>query len=503
MPAYGLPLDPLILAAGLLLMLGVLAAAVAQKVRVPALLLFLGVGMIVGDDGLGLTQLDDPEVGQAAGVLALLVILFEGGLTTRASDLRRAAVPGFSLATLGVVVTAAVVAGGALLFTDLSTTTALLIGAVVSSTDAAAVFSLVRRSPLPRRITSLLEVESGANDPMAVLLTIGILEAWRADVAWHELAVFGLVQIGGGAAVGAVVGAGVVLLLRRLPLGAGGLYPVLTLGSAGAAYGLAAVISGSGFLAVYLCGLAVGLYVPRHRRVIRSFHQALAGVAEIGLFLLLGLLVFPTQLPPVALEALAVTAVLVLLARPIAVYACMAGQLLLTGTWQVRELTLVSWAGLRGAVPIVLATFPFTVDYPESAAIFHTVFFVVLVSAAIQGTTIGTLARPLGLREDAAVWAPLAEHLPVDDPDLDMIEVEIADDMLICGRALREAPPPTDSRVVAVVRDGRAFVPDGGTRLGPGDRAIIAAVREEGNEDRIARWVAETPEAPPGGHPAG
>ena len=281
------------------------------------------------------------DVAQAAGVLALLVILFEGGLTTRASDLRRAAVPGLLLATVGVALTAAVVAGGVLLLTDLDPTTALLLGAVVSSTDAAAVFTVVRRSPLPRRVASLLEVESGANDPMAVLLTIGILEAWRADLAWHELALFGLVQLGGGLAVGAAVGAGAVLLLRRLELGAAALYPVLAVAFGAVAYGVAAAIGASGFLAVYVCGLLVGLYVPRHRRVIRTFHQGLAGVAEIGLFLLLGLLVFPSQLPPVALLALAVTAVLIVLARPAAVYAALAVELV-TRRWNARELAFDS-----------------------------------------------------------------------------------------------------------------------------------------------------------------
>lgn len=485
---FSLPLDPVVLGASLLLALGVLTAALAERIRMPALLLFLGVGMLVGDDGLALIRLDDPGIAQTAGVLALLVILFEGGLTTRASDLRRAAVPGLTLATLGVVVTAALVAGAVLALMDLSLVTALLLGAIVSSTDAAAVFTVVRRAPLPRRIVSLLEVESGANDPMAVLLTVGVLEAWRSDVAWSDLAAFAAAQLGGGAAGGAVVGAVAVLVLRRASLGVATLYPILALGAAGAAYGVAAQLGGSGFLAVYVCGLLIGLYVPRHRRVIRTFNQSLAGVAEIGLFLLLGLLVFPSQLPAVALPALGVTVALVLLARPVAVHLCLAPQLL-TGRWRARETALVSWAGLRGAVPIVLATFPLTVEYPEGGGIFNTVFFVVLIATAVQAPTLPTLAGALGLRERAAVWSPVAEFIPVDEPELDVMEVEIADDMAVADRRLRDVPPPSGCRVMTVIRQGHVLVPDGHTTLTAGDRVILSAASDRANDRRVVAWA--------------
>lgn len=490
---FGLPLDPLVLGAGLLLVVGALSAALAERIRIPALLLFLAVGMLVGDDGLGWISLDDPETAQTAGIIALLAILFEGGLTIRAQDLRRAAVPGFTLATLGVVVTGGIVAAAVLLLTDLAPVTALLLGAVVSSTDAAAVFTLVRRSPLPRRITSLLEVESGANDPVAVLLTIGVLEAWRADLAWYDLAVFGAVQLGGGALIGALVGVAAVGVLRRASLGAATLYPILALGAAATAYGLTAAIGGSGFLAVYLCGLLVGMYVPAHRRVIRTFHQALAGVAEIGLFLLLGLLVFPSQLPAVTLSALGVTAVVVLLARPIAVHLCLSWQLV-TRRWHPRETALVSWAGLRGAVPIVLATFPLTAAYPEGADIFNTVFFVVLIATAVQGPTLAALSRTLGLSERATVWSPVAEFIPVDDPEIDVIEVQIAHDMPVAGRPLREVPPPDGCRVVTLIRHGRTHVPQGYTVLEPDDRIIVIAASHSTNDDRIATWAFEPPD---------
>jgi cell volume regulation protein A len=485
---FELPLDPLLLVAGVLLVMGVMAAALASRTRMPALLLFLALGMAIGDDGLGLIRLSDPRVAQTAGVLALLAILFEGGLTTRASDLRAAAVPGFVLATLGVVLTAAVVSAGVLVFTSFDVTTALLLGAVVSSTDAAAVFTVVRRSPLPRRITSLLEVESGANDPMAVLLTIGILEAWRADLAWHELALFGVAQIGGGLVLGAAVGAFAILALRHVELGAAALYPVLALGFAAAAYGVAAAAGGSGFLAVYVCGLLVGLFVPGYRRGIRTFHQGLAGVAEISLFLLLGLLVFPSELPPVAVVGLAVTAMLIVVARPVAVYASLVVELL-TRRWSPRALALVSWAGLRGAVPIVLATFPLTAAHPDGAVIFNIVFFVVLVSTAVQGTTIPLAANTLGLREDTALWSPAAEILPIDDHALDVIEIEITNDLPIAGRLLREVPLPPDARLAVIQRGDETIVPTGETRLMAGDRAVATAPRRTDNTSRLTDWA--------------
>ncbi|CAN5233246.1 potassium/proton antiporter [soil metagenome] len=496
---FGLGVDPLVLVAAGLLVLGVLSSAFATRMRLPGLLLFLALGMVIGDDGLGLLSLDDPGVAQTAGVLALLLILFEGGLTTRPADLRRAAVPGFALATVGVVLTTAVVAVGAIVFTGLDVLTALLIGAVVSSTDAAAVFSVLRRSPLPRRITALLEVESGANDPMAILLTIGLLETWRAQPGVTEWLVFGARQLGGGVVGGVVVGVVGAWLLRRIELGAAGLYPVLALGLAGVAYGAAAAAGASGFLAVYVCGLMIGARVPRYRRGIRTFHEGLANIAEIGLFLLLGLLVFPSQLPAVILPALGVTAVLVLVARPFAVHATMIWPLL-RRRWDMRELGLVSWSGLRGAVPIVLATFPLTAQYPDGVAIFNIVFFVVLVSTAVQGSTIGLVARRLGLvKEDATIWAPIAEILPLEGADIDLVEVDVTDHLHIAGRQLRDVPLPHGARLTAIIRNERTIVPHGSTRLLPGDRALVTAPRDPRAAERVTIWA--TGEEHTGDHP--
>lgn len=479
-----LPADPLILAGAALLAAGVLCSGFADRLRVPGLLLFLGIGMVIADDGLALVRLDDPQVAQAWGALALALILYEGGLTTKPADLRRGAGPGLVLATVGVVLTAGVVAAGTAVLLGVDTTTALLMGSVVASTDAAAVFALLRRAPLPPRLTALLEVESGANDPIAVVLTVGVLAASQADlgVAWWTG--FMVRQLGGELLLGLVVGLVGVAVLNRARLGAAGLYPVLALAVGGLSYGIAAALGASGFLAVYVTGLLVGARVPRHRRSIRAFHDGLANTAEIALFLLLGVLVFPSQLPQVALPALAVTAVLVLLARPLAVFACVAW---FGYSW--RELTLVSWAGLRGAVPIVLAAFPLSAGYPDGPLIFNVVFFVVVVSVALQGGTVSPLAGWLGLRERERSWAPVAEALPLDGIEAELVEVDVTEDLPIAGRLLREVPLPEGGLLTTLIRGKQVLVPTGATRLEAGDLLLVAMPPRRSASAQVAAWA--------------
>ncbi|HVM21214.1 MAG TPA: potassium/proton antiporter [Egibacteraceae bacterium] len=470
-----LPADLLILSVAALLGAGVLGAGFADRLRVPGLLLFLGLGIVIGDEVLGLVNFDDPVLAQAGATVALVLILFEGGLTTKPSDLRRASAPAGVLATLGVVITAAVVALGTFYLTDAEPITALLAGAVVASTDAAAVFTVIRRSPLQRRITSLLEVESGFNDPMAIMLTIGVLEAWRGSPGVVDWVTFGVVQLVGGAAVGLAVGYGGSWVLRRASLGAAGLYPVMALSLAGLSYGVSAAIGASGFLAVYVAGLLIGAYVPRHRRDIRTFHDGLANTAEIGLFLMLGVLVFPSRLAEVAAPALVITALLVVVARPVAVFVS-----LVWFRYGWREMTLVSWAGLRGAVPIVLATFPFTAGYPGGSIIFDVVFFVVLMSATVQGLTVGPLAGRLGLQASAEVWRPVAEALPLDGVDAELVEVTVTEGLPVEGKRVKDVPLPDGALLTTVVRNNRVIVPRGNTRMRAGDVLLVAAARRPG-----------------------
>jgi cell volume regulation protein A len=484
-----LGVDDLVLGVAVLLMAAVLTAALAAKpgsaLRIPGALLFLVLGMVVGSDGLGLVALDDPTLVRDLGVVALLVILFEGGLTTKPTDLRLAALPGTLLATLGVVVTAAVTGLGVWLLVDVDPVTAGLIGAVVASTDAAAVFSMMRTTPLPRRVSALLRIESGANDPIAVMLTVGLLATLEGEASGPlDWTLFAVTQLLGGGAIGIGVGAAGVWLLRRIELGVEGLYPVLALAIAGVAYGTAAGLGGSGFVAVYLAGLLVGGLVPRHRRSVLGFHEAMANAAEVGLFLLLGLLVFPSRLPLVAVAALAVAAVLILVARPAAVWLCTLG----TGLgW--RERALVSWAGLRGAVPIVLATFPFTAGIQGGDVLFDVVFFVVLVSVLVQGTTLLPLTRRFGLEADRPAWAPVAEALPLDGIDVDLVEVFVTDDLPLVGRRLRDLPKLEATLVAAVVRGNRVLIPAGDTEVRAGDVLLVTAQRRGDALDRLTAWA--------------
>lgn len=493
-----LAVDPLILLVSGLLLGAVLTAALAAKpgsrFRIPGALLFLVIGMVVGDDGLGLVSLADSSLVRDVGIVALLVILFEGGLTTKTTDLRLAAVPGLALSTLGVLVTAGLTGVGTWILLGLDLPTALLVGAVVASTDAAAVFSMMRTTPLPRRVSAVLRIESGANDPIAVMLTVGLLTTYTSDPAgamdWLRFAV---VQLGGGLLIGLLIGAAGVWLLRRVDLGVGGLYPVLAAAIAGVAYGAAALVGASGFVAVYLAGFLIGGFVPRQRRAILGFHEAVANAAEIGLFLLLGLLVFPSRLPAVLVPALLVAAVLILIARPAAVWLCT-----LRSGLRWRERTVISWAGLRGAVPIVLATFPLTAGVPGSAALFDVVFFVVLVSVLLQGTTLLPLVRRLGLEDRRPAWAPVAEALPLDDVDVDLIELHVTGELAIVDRQLKEIGPPAHGRVVTVVRDERMLLPTGDTRLLDGDVLLLTCMREDEGDvaASVTAWARGEPEEP-------
>ncbi|MGH3649802.1 MAG: potassium/proton antiporter [Acidimicrobiia bacterium] len=465
----GLPVDGIILLGAGLLLVGILIVGFSDRLRVPAALLSLGVGMVFGSDVLGVVNVDDPEMVRNLSVVALVIILFEGGLTTKPSALREAGPPGFLLSTMGVVITAGVTALGVEAVFGLGWRTSLLLGAVVASTDAAVVFDLVRRAPLPRRLAAILEVESGANDPVAIVLTVGLLATFESQsVGFAGWIGFAAWQLIGGLLVGLGIGlvSRWVLSFRLRPEG---LYPIVAVGLAGLSYGVAASVSASGFLAVYVTGLLIGATVPRRRRSIRSFHASLANAADIGLFLLLGLLVFPSDLPGVAVPALVVTVILIVLARPLAILLLMTPFRL---PW--REQVVLSWAGLRGAVPIVLATFPATAGIEEGQTIFNVVFFVVLTSTLLQGTTTMPLVRRLGLEARAPAWQSVAEALPLDVPEIDLAELVVTPDLAIADTSLSVHPSFQGVLVIAILREGEAIIPTGATIIRPGDVLILS-----------------------------
>jgi cell volume regulation protein A len=476
-----LQVDDVVLLAAAVIVVGVLTASFAGRFQVPSLLVFLVVGMVVADDGLGIVEFDDPELAQSVSVVALVLILFEGGLSVSWREAKRVLAPGIALATLGVGISAAVVAGAAYLLLDVSATTAWLIAAVVASTDAAAVMSVLRRAPVPRRLATLLEVESGLNDPVAVLLTVGILETWQGDASGFGWVWFALLQVGGGVLVGALVGLGGAWVAQRAHLPGAGLFAVLSSGLAGLAYGAATQINGSGLLAVYLTGMLLGHRMPRHQHAVLTVHEGFAFAAQMTLFLLLGLQVFPSDLDDVLGRGLVLTAVLMLVARPLSLLA------VLWSGFRWREIVLVSWAGLRGAVPIVLATFPVTVDYPDARLVFDLVFFVVLVSVAVQGTTIAAVARGLGLAADAV--PATATIMGLDNVRADVIELELEDSAAVVGRALKDLPMPQGIRISVLERRERTIVPDGTTVLLPGDVLIIVADSASKATAALEAWV--------------
>ena len=383
----------LILVAGLLLSVGVVASIVAARLRLPALALFLAVGMAIGTDGLGWIDFDDYRLTRLIGSIALGLILFEGGLATGFPKIRPVLRPSLSLALVATAATAAIVGISASVLFDFSLLEGLLVGAILSGTDGAAVFALLRGTTLPGRLARTLEGEAGFNDPVAVLLVLTFIELiGRPDYAALDIALFFLRELALGAAIGVGVGFLAVQGLRRLRSGPAGISLVASFAAAAIAFGLAGALHGSGFLAVYLAGLAIGGVELAQKQAIDAFHEGLAAVAEVGMFLALGLLVFPSQLNAILLEGTLLALIVAFLARPLAAAAATLGQ-----GFSLRERLLLGWTGLRGAVPVVLATFPVIAHVPRSLEFFNIVFFVVLLSTLIQGSTVETLAKRLRL----------------------------------------------------------------------------------------------------------
>ena len=383
----------LILIAGVLLATGAAASLAAARVRLPALVVFLGIGMAIGTDGLGWIDFDDYELARSIGTVALVLILFEGGVATGLSAIRPVLRSSIVLAVGGTIVTALVTGLAAVWLFDLSTKEGLLLGAILSATDGAAVFALLRGSHLPNRLARTLEAEAGFNDPVAVLLVVALIELIQTPgYGAIDGIVFFVRELSVGAVVGVAVGVLAVGVLRRLADAPSGLLLVSSAATAAVGYGSAAAIGGSGFLAVYLAGLVLGDRELPARDAIRAFHSGLASVSEIGMFLAFGLLVFPSQLDDVLVEGTLLGLVVAFVARPLATALATAFE-----PFTLAERALIGWAGLRGAVPVILATFPVIDGVPRSLEFFNIVFFAVVVSTVVQGSTVETLAVRLGL----------------------------------------------------------------------------------------------------------
>jgi potassium/hydrogen antiporter len=457
----------LVLACGLVLV-SILASKASGRSGVPALLLFLAVGMLAGSEGLGGIAFDDAGLARAVGVVALALILYSGGLDTRWESIRPVLGRGVLLATAGTLVTAGLVGGLVLLVTDLPALQALLLGAVVSSTDAAAVFSVLRarKVGLPGPVRSLLELESGSNDPMAVFLTVSLITLiTTGSGSAPSLAASFALQMGLGLALGYGLGRAMRWVLDHIALDHDGLYPVLSLTLVLLTFAATQYAGGSGFLAVYVAGLVMAGRAYLHKRSLTRFHDGLAWLAQIAMFLTLGLLVFPSRMVPLLGVAALVTAFLTLVARPLAVYAA-----LLRSRFSLRERTLIGWAGLRGAVPIILATFPLVAGVPGGETLFNIVFVVVLASTLVQGTTIPAVARGLGLEGPAYEAEPVWAGEPVRR---DLAEFRVPADSPLVGRQVAQAGLPGGADAVLLRRYDTYVLVRGSTRLRRDDVLLL------------------------------
>jgi len=471
-----------ILIVGALLSAGLLASLLASRVRVPGLVLFLGVGMAVGSDGAGWIDFNDYALARTVGIVALALILFEGGLAAGFPEIRPVLGPALTLAILGTLITAAVTGLVAAWLFDFNTTEGLLVGAIVAGTDGAAIFALLRGSTLRRRLARTLEAESGMNDPIAILLVLGFIEKlMHPDYGVVDFAWLFVRQIAIGGVVGLGVGYVFSFALREARLATAGLYPVATLASVALAFGVADTAHGSGFLAVYLTGLMLGSASIPAKQTIAMFHEGMAWVAQLSMFLVLGLLIFPSELAAVAFEGTVLAIVLVFVSRPLATVVSLA-----PFGFSVREQAVLGWAGLRGAVPVVLATFPVIEHIPRSHEFFNIVFFVVLLSTIVQGTTFEPFAKRLGVTtDDPALPRPLAESGTIRRLGAEVLEFPVVADDAIVGLAVRDLGLPREAVINVIVRDGQAIPPRGSTRVAAGDRLHVL-YREEASRQLVA-----------------
>jgi len=454
------------------LLVCVFASKISSKLGIPALVLFIGVGMLAGSDGPGGIHFDDMSLVKVLGTIALAFILFAGGLDSTISAIKPVFKRGLSLATIGVLVTAGVVGVFAYYFLNVPPLVAMLLGAVVSSTDAAAVFGVMRNAGvrLKHQITPLLEFESGTNDPVAVFLVIGLTDLIIDPSATMVSKLLGLlIEMPIGAAVGFVAGYGAVAIINRLRLEYHGLYPVITVATVCLAFGAAHFAMGNPFLSVYVAGVTMGSRNFVHRLNLIQFHDAIAWLTQIVMFVLLGLLVFPSELIQVAVPGLLLSLVLIFLARPVAVFISLLGSRM-----QKRTKFFVSWAGLRGAVPIILATFPALEGVPEAPLIFNVVFFIVVSSVLIQGTMIKRMAHWL------SVAAPESE--PDDTRSRahgDLLEIRLGADSPSINKQVVTLGMPSTALIVLLKRDEQSYIPQGSTVLREGDLLLIATRRED------------------------
>lgn len=464
--------ENILLITSVLLLLSILASKTTGKLGVPSLIIFLVIGMLAGSDGIGGIYFNDSNLAQSLGIIALAFILFSGGLGTKWESIKPVFLQGFVLSTLGVFLTAVCVGLFVSYVTNFSVTEGLLIGAIVSSTDAAAVFSILRSKNigLKGNLRPLLELESGSNDPMAYFLTIGITSVIiNGDTSLVSLVPLFFSQMIIGAIAGYLMGKIMTLILNKINLDYEGLYPVLTLALTFFTYSFTDFLNGNGFLAVYLSAIILGNSNFIHKKSIIRFYDGQAWLMQIVMFLTLGLLVFPKQMMPFIGTGLLIAVFLIFVARPFAVFICLS----LFKT-KIREMTLISWVGLRGAVPIVFATYPLLKGVENSDIIFNIVFFIVLSSVLLQGTTIPLVSKILYLYkpEKFKPKHPLEIELSENFKN-EIFEIELLKDSYAVGKMIFNLNFPKSSLIVLINRDDKFITPNGRTVLEKGDKLLI------------------------------
>lgn len=474
----GLTTELTLVLVGAFLLLSVLASKASSKLGIPGLLLFIAIGMLAGSDGPGRIAFDDYALTKVIGTLALACILFAGGLDTDWKVIRPVLWRGLSLSTVGVLTSAILVGFFAHRFLGLSLLEGLLLGAIVSPTDAAAVFGVLRSRSinLRHRITPLLEFESGTNDPLAVFLTAGLTHLLaNPDEGAATLLAGLLTQMPIGLAIGLVSGEFAVTLINRIRLEYDGLYPVITIAVLSMTFGGAHLVGGNEFLAVYVAGLTMGRKNFLHKLSLLQFHDGLAWLMQIVMFLALGLLSYPSQLVQVAGAGIALSLFLVFVARPVSVFISLAFTRM-----KKRAKFVVAWAGLRGAVPIILATFPLMAGEPKAPLMFNLVFFVVLISVIVQGTTLPLVCR----------WFGVLQKGPDESKELkraqgsELLKVALGPGSEAIGKMMVQLPLPRTALAVLLLRDGERYIPKGSTTLREGDVLYIATRKEDEAELR-------------------
>lgn len=487
----GISIETLLIAGASLLLLSIAASRISGRLGIPALLFFLVVGMLAGSEGIGGIEFDDPFLAQLLAVVAFALILYSGGFDTEVSDIRPVWREGIILATFGVLVTCLILGGAVYLLLDLEPLEALLLGAIVSSTDAATVFSVLRSKSVGLRgsLKPLLELESGSNDPMAIFLTVSLIRLIQTpgDSIIQLIPMF-IQQMALGAILGVATGYVIAWMLNNLRLQYDGLYPVATIAIVLLSYGLTSALGGNGFLAVYLAGLMSSKLNFIHKRSLKQFHDGTAWLSQIVMFLTLGLLVFPSEMLPVAGRALLLSAVLALVARPVAVFLS-----LIWTKYSLREKTFVSWVGLRGAAPIILATFPLLAGLEEADLMFNIVFFIVLTSVLIQGTSLPIVASWLHVDAPFPVKRqyPLEFH-PSEGLKSELLEITVPPRSAVAGKRVVDIGFPDASLLVLLGRDNDFVIPSGSTTLLEGDHILIMADKTDADHIRAMFGVNDT-----------